>query len=308
MNRSKTEAVMIRRFDQLVDEVRKVGGKKIAVAMADEEDALRAVVHAREQGLAEPVLVGERAAIAQTAEEAGIDLAGIAVEHAEGEATAVAKAVTLVREGKADVLMKGRCSTAAFLKGILDKEQGLRGTGILSHLAAFEVPSYPKLILMSDAAMNIYPDLQTKVAIVQNAVAAAHKLGIARPKVALIAAVEKVNPEGMPCTADAAVMAKMAERGQIQGAIVDGPLAVDNALSAKSCEVKGISSPVGGDADILIMPTIEVGNCFYKTLTVLAGARCAGILVGAKAPVVLSSRADSDDTKFLSIALALMIS
>ncbi|MCR4437510.1 MAG: bifunctional enoyl-CoA hydratase/phosphate acetyltransferase [bacterium] len=302
------EGRMIRHFDQLVAEVQKVGRKKIAVAMADEEDAIRAVAHARVQGVAEPVLVGEREAILRAAEEAGVDGAGLLIEHAQGEAEAVARAVELVRTGAADVLMKGRCSTATFLKGILDKEKGLRGSGILSHLAAFEVPSYPKLILMSDAAMNVYPDLQAKVAIVQNAIAVAHRLGITKPKVALIAAVEKVNHEGMPCTADAAVIAKMAERGQIQGAFVDGPLAVDNALSAKSCEVKGIASPVGGDADILIMPTIEVGNCFYKTLTVLAGARCAGIVVGAKAPVVLSSRADSDDTKFLSIALAIKVS
>lgn len=299
---------MITHFDELVEQVRRAGGKKIAVAMADEEDALRAVVYAREQGLADPLLVGEQRAIARAAEESGIRLDGIAIEPAEGETGAVGRAVGLIREGRADVLMKGRCSTAAFLKAILDKEHGLRGAGLLSHLAAFEVPSYPKLILMSDAAMNIYPDLPTKVAIVQNTIAAAHKLGIARPKVALIAAVEKVNPDGMPCTVDAAVIAKMAERGQIGEAVVDGPLAVDNALSAKSCEVKGIASPVGGEADILIMPTIEVGNCFYKTLTVLAGARCAGILVGARAPVVLSSRADSDETKFLSIALALKVS
>lgn len=299
---------MIRRFDQLVDEVKRLGCKRIAVAMADEEEALRAVGYARSQGLAEPVLVGDHEAILRTAEEAGVDIRGIVVAHAEGEAAAVAKAVALVREGGADVLMKGRCSTAAFLKGILDKNSGLRGSGILSHLAAFEVPTYPKLILMSDAAMNIAPDLQAKIAIVENAIAAAHKLGIRVPKVALIAAVEKVNHEGMPCTADAAVIAQMARRGQILGAIVDGPLAVDNALSSKSCEVKGITSPVGGDADILVMPTIEVGNCFYKTLTVLAGARCAGIVVGARAPVVLSSRADSDDTKYLSIAMALMVS
>ncbi|MDZ7337529.1 MAG: bifunctional enoyl-CoA hydratase/phosphate acetyltransferase [candidate division KSB1 bacterium] len=305
---ARAEVEMIRRFDQLVDEVKKLGGKRIAVAMADEEDALRAVNHARGAGLAEPILVGDKEEILRMAEAAGIDITGVAVEHAEGEAGAVARAVELVREGDAEVLMKGRCSTAAFLKGILDKNSGLRGSGILSHLAAFEVPTYPKLILMSDAAMNIAPDLQTKIAIVENAIAAAHKLGMNAPKVALIAAVEKVNPEGMPCTADAAVIAKMAQRGQIKGAIVDGPLAVDNALSSKSCEVKGISSPVGGEADILIMPTIEVGNCFYKTLTVLAGARCAGIVVGARAPVVLSSRADSDDTKFLSIALALMVS
>ncbi len=299
---------MIRRFDQLVEEVQKGKGKRIAVAMAEEEDALRAVGYARAQGLAEPVLVGDREAIWRTAAAAGIDVEGVAIEHAAGEEPAVAKAVAIVREGGAEVLMKGKCSTAAFLKGILDRNSGLRGAGILSHLAVFEVATYPKLILMSDAAMNIAPDLQTKVAIVENAIAAAHKLGISAPKVALIAAVEKVNHEGMPCTVDAAVIAKMAQRGQIKGAVVDGPLAVDNALSSRSCEVKGISSPVGGDADILIMPTIEVGNCFYKALTVLAGARCAGIVVGARAPVVLSSRADSDDTKFLSIATALMVS
>jgi phosphate butyryltransferase len=188
---------------------------------------------------------------------------------------------------------------------VLDKANGLRTGNIISHLSLFENPQYHKILMMSDAAMNIAPDLPTKIAITENAVSAAIKLGYSLPKVAIISAVEKVNPEGIPSSADAAIIAKMADRGQIKGAIIDGPLAVDNALSQQACKVKGLTSPVGGDADICIVPNIETGNAFYKLLTILGQAKVGGIVVGARAPIVLTSRADSEESKFLSIVTAL---
>jgi phosphate butyryltransferase len=224
------------------------------------------------------------------------------------EKEAVHKAIQLIHDGKANVLMKGLCSTATLMKAVLDKEFGLRDTNLLSHLAVFEIGTYHKLILMSDAALNILPSLEEKVGITQNAISIAHRLNIDTPKVAILTAVEKVNPEKMPATVDAAIITKMAESRQIKGAYVDGPLALDNAFSKRSCEIKGIKSKVGGDADIAIVPNIEAGNIFYKLMSYLAGAKTAGIIVGTKVPIILTSRSDSDETKYLSIATAVRVS
>ncbi len=295
-------------FDRLVARVQGEKRKTIAVAMAQESHVLQALETARRHRLAEGILVGEMDAIRRAAEEAGVNISRFEIVPQRGEAEAVHRAIEVVRAGEADLLMKGKCSTAAFLRGILDREKGLRGPGLLSHLAIFEVSTYPKPLFMSDAAMNIYPDLAQKVEITKNAIRSAQLLGVEVPKVALIAAVERVDPEHMPCTVHAAAIAKMADRGQLGNARVDGPLAVDNALDPESCRVKGINSPVGGDADILIMPNIEAGNTFYKTMTILARAKTAGVLVGARVPVILPSRADSDETKFLSIAAAVAMS
>lgn len=297
---------MIASFDELLNRVTGSPKKTIAVAMAEEADVLEAICLANQRGLADGVLIGNKTEILAIAARESLDLSAFDIVHTEGEKESVSLAIGLIREHMADALMKGKCSTATLLKGVLDKEAGLRSGKVLSHLAAFTVPVYHKLLLMSDAAMNIAPDLPGKVAITENAIHAAHLLGIERPRVALIAAVEKVNHESMPCTIDAAAIAQMAGRGQIKDAVVDGPLAVDNAVSLKACEVKGITSAVGGDADILIMPDIEAANVFYKTLTYLGGSRTAGIIVGAQVPIVLTSRADSEETKFLSIALAML--
>jgi phosphate butyryltransferase len=191
---------------------------------------------------------------------------------------------------------------------VLDKERGLRAEKIISHLALFECPGYHKLLMMTDAAMNIAPNLNEKVHILENALQVARRLGYRRPKVAVISALEKVNAEGIPSSADAAIIAKMGYRCQIEEAIIDGPLAVDTALSKQCCLVKNLKSPVGGDADICLVPTIESGNIFYKLLTLMGNAKVAGIIVGASAPVVLTSRADSDESKFLSILTALKAS
>ena len=214
---------------------------------------------------------------------------------------AAARAVEQVREGEADLLMKGKVATASLMKAVLDKDRGLRGTGILSHVTIAGLPTYPKFLLMTDAALNIAPDLNAKVAIINNAVAAARRLGIEEAKVGVICAVEKVNPEAMPATRDAALLAKMADRGQIKNCLIDGPFALDNAVSSKSCQVKGIRTEVGGDVDILLMPDIEAANVFYKTLAYLTDTPLAGIIMGAQVPIILTSRADSDKIKYLSI-------
>ncbi|GAB4332878.1 MAG: phosphate butyryltransferase [Calditrichia bacterium] len=299
---------MVRNFKQLVEEVKSGEPRTISVAVAQDADVLEALQKAREENLASAVLVGDQKKIEELAKSGNVDLSKFEIINVEEEKAAVKTAINLIREGKANVLMKGLCSTATLLKGVLDKEEGLRSAGLLSHLALFELPAYHKLIMMSDAALNIAPTLEEKIGITQNAVAVAHRLGIEMPKVAMITAVEKVNPGKMPATTDAAIIAKMADRGQIKGAIIDGPLAVDNAFSKKACEVKGIVSEVGGDADIAITPDIEAGNVFYKLLSYLAGAKTAGILVGARVPIVLTSRADSEETKFLSIATAVRVS
>ncbi len=299
---------MITSFTQLVQEVKSAENRVISVAVAQDADVLEALVKAREADLATAILVGDREKIERIAREENLDLSPFEMVDVKEEKAAVQTAIELIRDGKANVLMKGLCSTATLMKGVLDKETGLRRSGLLSHLGIFEVPTYHKLILMSDAALNIFPTLEEKIAITQNAISIAHRLGIEVPRVALITAVEKVNPGKMPATTDAAVIAKMAERGQIKGALVDGPLAVDNAFSRKSCEVKGIQSEVGGDADIAIVPNIEAGNIFYKLMSYLAGAKTAGIIIGARVPIVLTSRADSEETKFLSIATAAKVS
>jgi phosphate butyryltransferase len=302
------QARMITTFSQLVDEVKSSSNRRIAVAVAQDVDVLEALDRAKKSDLADAILVGDQKQIEQLAGEINLNLSCFEIINVKEESAAVETAVELVREGNADVLMKGLCSTALLMKGVLERDSGLRLNGLLSHLAVFEISSYHKLILMSDAALNIAPSLEEKVQICENAIAVARNMGIDVPKVAMITAVEKINPVRMPSTADAAIIAKMSQRGQIKGAIIDGPLALDNAFSQKSCEIKGIVSEVGGDADIAIVPEIETGNVFYKLMSYLAGAKTAGIIVGAKVPIVLTSRADSDETKFFSIATAVRVS
>lgn len=299
---------MLKNFEALKTRLGGEKRKKVAVAMAQDADILKAVNQAHSMGLADAVLIGSVPRLEKLARELELELDRFEVREQNDEQQTVREAVETVRKGEAQVVMKGVCSTAAFLKGILDKENGLRSGNILSHLAVFESPNYPKLLFMSDAAMNIMPGLSEKVAITENAIRATHALGYELPKVALISAVEKVNAEGIPSTADAAIIAKMGDRKQIKNALIDGPMALDNALSEKANIVKGLESKVGGDADICIVPNIETGNVFYKALTILGNARVAGVIVGAAAPIVLTSRADSDDSKLLSIISALAIS
>jgi phosphate butyryltransferase len=299
---------MLKSFLEIEKQVQNEQKRTIAVAMAEDAHILTALERARSKGLTKAILIGDTSKIVSILKKASISDKKYDIIDSNGEENSVTESISLVCRGKAQVLMKGLCSTSVFLKGILDKESGLRTGKVISHFALFESPNYHKLLMMSDAAMNIAPDISEKISIVENALHVAHKLGYHNPKVAIISAVEKVNPTGIPSSVDAAIIAKMAERGQIKGAIIDGPLAIDNALSLQSCEIKGLKSPVGGDADICIVPNIETGNVFYKLLTILGNAKVAGIIVGAKSPVVLTSRADSEESKYLSILTALKAS
>lgn len=276
---------------------------RVAVAMANDEDVLLAIRAAMAAGLIWPVLTGDREKIAVVAGHIGLDLAGIEIIHEPVPAKACSASALLVKEGRADILMKGLVNTSTLLKAVLDKEMGLLTGGLLSHVAFFESPYYGKVFCVTDAAMNIMPDLSEKASIIMNAVEVCHQLGIVLPKVAVLAALETVNPK-MEATTHAALLSVMQRRNQLAGCIVDGPLALDNAISAEAARHKGIESTVAGDADILVAPDLHSGNILYKALGFLGGARTAAIIAGARVPVVLTSRADSDTSKYLSLALA----
>ena len=299
----------IKDLTSAASELLSASGKKpprIVVAAAREEAVLAALAETEQQGLAKPVLLGERNKIEEEAEKIGLKVGGWQLIEENNPAAAAVRAVELIRDGEADLVMKGLVSSAAFLWAVLRKDLGLNRGSLISHGALMEVPGYHKLLIASDCALNIAPGLAEKETILRNAVDLAHSLGIALPKVAILAAVETVDTERMPCTVDAAILTQMQKRGQISGCIVDGPLALDNAVSTSSAGVKSIDSPVAGDADILLVPNIEAGNILYKSLTCLAGGKTAGLILGARTPVILTSRADSAETKTASIALAIL--
>lgn len=279
---------------------------KLSVAVAQDAEVLLAVDAAYQMGIASAVLVGDEAQIRAVAAKLNICLDSYEIIHECDKTEACRKAVKLVRDGAADVVMKGIVDTSVILKAVLDKEIGLRQSPVLSHVAVFEVPGYDRLFYLTDAAMNIAPDAETKKHILRNAVQVAHALGNDHPIAACLCAVEKVNPK-MQATLDAAALVEANRSGEITGCTVVGPLALDNAISVEAAHHKGITDPNAGRADILLVPAIEVGNVFYKSMVFMARAKNAGVIVGAKAPVVLTSRADSDETKLNSIALALQI-
>lgn len=297
---------MIRSLETLRTSLGQQGRSKIAVAVAQDTEVLLAVNAAYDLGIASAVLVGDEAEIRAIAAKLNIDLANYEIVHEADKVEACRKAVKLVRDKEADVVMKGIVDTSIILKAVLDKEIGLRQSPVLSHVAVFEVPGYDRLFYLSDAAMNIAPDLETKKHILRNTVQVAHALGNENPIAACLCAVEKVNPK-MQATLDAAGLVEANQNGEITGCTVIGPLALDNAISVEAAHHKGITDPNAGHADILLVPAIEVGNVFYKSMVFMARAKNAGVIVGAKAPVVLTSRADSDETKLNSIALALQI-
>lgn len=260
-----------------------------------------------EAGIVDVTIVGDEGMVAKACQEEGIDVLCFTIVHNPDEMSSVAQAVQMVREGQGDFLMKGLCSTDKFLRAILNKETGLLPPkGTLSHCTVLEIPQYHKLLFVGDVAVIPAPDFKQKQVILDYIVRTAKAVGVEKPKVAVIAATEQVLPS-QPATIEAAMLAKMADRGQIKGCVVDGPLALDVAIDQESVEIKGLVSPVAGDADCLLFPNIESGNVFYKSNSKLVpGVRQAGILVGAKVPCVLSSRADSIDTKLNSIAIAAM--
>lgn len=297
---------MAKNFESLFKLAQEKGPKKMAVAVAQDEDVLGAIKLAYEKGIVEPILVGDKEIIEKLAKDLSFDLSKVEIVDEKDGVEATRKATAMVSSGKAQVLMKGLIDTSVIMKAVLDKEIGLRTDSVISHVAVFDVPTYHKVFMVTDAAMIIAPDLEQKKKIIENAVKLAHSLDIAEPKVAVLAAKEKVSPK-MEATVHAKELADMNKAGEITGCIVDGPFALDNAISKESARIKGIDSVVAGDADILLAPDIEAGNVLYKALSFLANAKSAGLIVGTSKPIVLTSRADNEEAKLNSIVLATLM-
>jgi len=293
-------------FDQLISIVKSKERKKLAIASAEGEEIIEAVKQATEEEIISAVLIGDQAKITELCKKKDIDLNKVEIVNVPDSQLTAKVAVETVKQGKAEMLMKGKVGTSTLLKAVLDKESGLRTGALLSHVSVIEVKAYPKLMIVTDGGMNIKPDVKQKVDILKNAVEVAKKLGIERPKVSCLAAVELVNPD-MQETVDAAGLVKMAERGDIKDVIIDGPIAFDAAISLEAARTKGIVSPVAGDTDIFLVPDIAAGNIFVKSLIYLAGAKVGGVVVGAGAPIVLLSRSDSAAMKLYSMALGATI-
>ena len=279
---------------------------RVGVVHPCSREALDAAIEAHEEGLIEPVLIGPMSRINAVADAAGIDIRAFEQHDTEHSHAAAALGVALARSGAVGALMKGSLHTDELLHAVLDKELGLRTSRRLSHALLMDVPNYPRPLILTDAAINIYPTLLDKRDIVQNAIDLAHRIGISTPRVAILSAVETVNP-AIASTLEAAALCKMADRGQITGGLLDGPLAFDNAISLDSARIKGITSEVAGRADVLVVPDLESGNMLYKQLVFLAGADAAGIALGARVPIILTSRADSLRIRLASCALAVIL-
>lgn len=298
---------MIKKLDELFTVLKAQKSKRLVVAYANDAHTIGAVSQAVDLGIIEATLVGDEEIIAGVCKQENIDINKFGIVHEPEEMQAARKAVALINEGRGDMLMKGLVSTDKYMRAILNKENGLMTPGaILSHVTVTENPLYHKLLVVGDVAIIPLPELKEKIAITNYLISVAHALGNKLPKVAVLAATEQVMPK-MPACVDAALISKMADRGQITGALVEGPLALDVAIDKESAEIKKINSPVAGDADCLVFPNIESGNIFYKANTKLAGGEQGAIVVGAKVPAVLSSRGDSIKTKLYSIALAAIL-
>lgn len=294
-------------YDQLLEEARKLPPLSVAVVHPCDADSLGAALKIRDMGLVDPLLVGPQARIASVAEAEGLDLTGIEIIDTPHSHASAEQAVALVHDGRARALMKGALHTDEIMSAVVAKTGGLRSERRMSHVYVMDVSTYPKPLLITDAAINIAPDLQTKADIVQNAIDLAHAIGIETPKVALLSAVETITPR-IQSTVEAGALCKMADRGQITGGVLDGPLAFDNAISMRAVATKGITSPVAGQADILVAPDLESGNMIAKQLMYLAGAEAAGIVLGAQVPIILTSRADDLRTRIASAAIAVLFS
>jgi phosphotransacetylase len=294
------------KYERLLERCKALAPIPTAVAHPCEVTALSGAVDAAKLGLITPILVGPAEKIKAIAADAQIDLSGLEIVDTPHSKASAAKAVELVREGRAEVLMKGSLHTDELMSAIVSREGGLRTGRRISHVFIMDVPTYHKVLIVTDAAINIAPTLEDKVDICQNAIDLAISLGLERPKVAILCAVETVNSK-MPATLDAAALCKMAERGQIKGGILDGPLAFDNAISKEAAKTKGIQSEVAGDPDILLAPDLEAGNILAKQLSFLANADSAGMVLGARVPVILTSRADSVRSRIASCAVANLV-
>ena len=294
------------KYEQLLARCRGLAPVPTAVVHPCEETALAGAIEAAAKGLIAPILVGPAARIQEVARQSGIDLGTTPIVDVAYSQAAAAKAVALVREGQAELLMKGSLHTDELLGAVVARETGLRTGRRLSHVFIMDIPTYHKVLIVTDGAINIAPSLEDKVDICQNAIDLARSLGVERPKVAILAAVETVTTK-MPATIDAAALCKMAERNQITGAVLDGPLAFDNAISKDAAKTKGIRSEVAGDPDILLAPDLEAGNILAKQLSYLANADSAGLVLGARVPIILTSRADSVRSRIASCAVAMLV-
>jgi len=297
---------MFRSLNELVEAACRRGPVRIAVAAGQDPDVIEALKQAESIGLAEAVLVGHQEKIRSLAEDASWRLAEDRILHEADEGAAARKAIGIVREGGAGLLMKGKISTATLIRAVLDKETGLRGGRLLSQVIVFQAPGFDRLMLMSDAAINIAPTAEQKADICRNAIQVAHAIGIAKPNLALLCALEFVNPD-MPATTDAALLTMMNRRGQLAGAYVEGPIALDVPLSRFAAERKGIESPLVENTDIFIAPDIEAANILYRAILYFAKGESGGIVVGAKAPLILLSRAETPETKIRSIAIGTLV-
>jgi len=293
------------KYERLLERCRSLEPVPTAVAHPCEATALSGAVEAASQGLIVPILVGPAARITATASSAGVDLGDLQIADVPHSHASAAKAVELVREGKAELLMKGSLHTDELMAAVVARDGGLRTARRISHVFVMDIPTYHKVLIVTDGAINIAPTLEDKVDICQNAIDLAISLGLEKPKVAILAAVETVTSK-MPATIDAAALCKMAERGQITGGMLDGPLAFDNAISKQAAQTKGIHSEVAGDPDILLAPDLEAGNILAKQLSFLANADSAGLVLGARVPVILTSRADSVRSRIASCAVAML--
>lgn len=290
-------------FDDILQQATSQGPLPMAVAHPCSREALLGAVEAAEHGIATPILIGPRSKLGKLAEELDVDISRFELIDTPHSHASAEQAVKLVRDGYADILMKGSLHTDEFMTEVLARNTGIRTDRRISHVFIMKVESYPRYLFITDAAISIEPDLMTKRDICQNAIDLTHALGIACPKVAILAAVETINP-AMRATLDAAALCKMADRGQIKGALLDGPLAFDNAISHEAADTKGIVSAVAGDPDILLVPDLESGNMLAKQLTYLAAAASAGIVMGARVPIVLTSRAEDATGRLASAAVA----
>jgi phosphate acetyltransferase len=294
------------RYEQLIASAQKEVAIKVAVAHPCDESSMRGVGEAMRLRLIEPILVGPVERIRRAADLVGLDIGGVELVDAEHSYASAAKAVELVRAGKAKALMKGSLHTDELMGAVVSGARGIRTERRISHCFIMDVPGHPDPLIITDAAVNIAPDLEAKVDIIQNAIDLAHAMGAEQPRVAILSAMETVTTK-VPSTIEAAALCKMAERGQITGAVLDGPLALDNAISPEAAAIKKIASPVAERANILVVPDLEAGNTLAKSLSFLAGADAAGIVLGARVPIILTSRADSLLSRLASCALAVMV-
>ena len=297
---------MIKSIDELVQKAKAIETKTLVVACAADEHVLQAVEMARKEDIIKGILVGDKAEIVTLLSEIGASSSDYEIIDESDKTEACLKSVKLVSSNDSYFLMKGLVDTSIILRAALNKEFGLRTQNRISHVSVMEVPTHHKLLFMTDGAMNIAPTLDEKRQIIENSVKIAHAIGIETPNVGVICAVEKVNPQ-MQATLDAEQLIKLNESGVITGCNVGGPFAIDNAINKEAALHKGITNPIAGDVDILLMPRIESGNVFYKTMMFLAGAKSASVIAGAKKPIVLTSRADSKESKFYSIALSALV-